>query len=155
MSLSRITAPLALALIATSGLAVSGATAVADAPSFALAIEHNAQLLPTLHATERVGFPDDGREYDYVTKGYFKVGGKTVARLPAITGHADSNPEHVTLSVKRSTRSTIRAAAKRRGSKRTILTLVHRITLTTNIAGDMAARTETLSQDVYLVIPRK
>ena len=143
-------------LIAASGAAAYAAPALADAnsSSFFLSIKPNAQLLPTLYAKEGVAFPEDGREYDYVAKGYFKVGGKTVARLPMITGHADGTGEQLKLTIKRSTRSTIRAAARRRGTQRVILTLVHRITLTTNIPGDMAPRTETLTQQVPLRIPR-
>lgn len=157
MSLRRITArrAAALALITASGVAANPLPAIADSnsSSFFLSIKPNAQLLPTLRAKEGLAFPEDGREYDYVTKGYFKVGGKTVARLSTITGHADRTGEHLTLTLKRSTRSTIRAAAKRHGTKRVILTLVHRITLTTNIQGDQAPRNETLTQQVPLRIP--
>ena len=93
---------------------------------------------------------------NYASSSFDRVmlGGKTVARLPSFRGHADSTREHLRLTVKRSTRSTIRAAAKRRGSRRVILTLVHQLTLTTNIPGDMALRTKTIAQDAYLVIPR-
>ncbi|HEV2058063.1 MAG TPA: hypothetical protein VGR11_01820 [Solirubrobacteraceae bacterium] len=145
---------LALALIMVGG-AASAAAALADGPTFSLGIRHNAQLLPTLDATELLDAAEERREYDYVTKGYFKVGGRTVARLPVVGGHVDSTRERLTLTVKRSTRGTIRAAAKRRGSRRVVLTLVHQLTLTTNIVGDMAARTKTISQDAYLVIPRR
>jgi hypothetical protein len=147
---------LAVALLAACGAAPFAGSAVADENPFpfALAIKPNAQLLPVLHATEAVGSPEDGREYDYVTKGYFKVAGKTVARLPSFSGHADRTREHLRLAVKRSTRSTIRAVAKRHGTRRVILTLVHRITLTTNIPGDMAPHTQTVTQDAFLQIPR-
>jgi hypothetical protein len=147
---------LVVALLAACANLPHVAAALADAnPSpFALSIKHNAQLLSVLHATEIVGSPEDSREYDYVTKGYFKVGDRTVARLRTITGHADATREHLTLTVKHSTRSTIRDAAKRRGSRHVILTLVHRLTLTTNILGDMAPRTQTVTQDVVLTIPR-
>lgn len=156
MASSRISPrhALAVALIAASSAGATAAPALADGPTFTLGIRHNAQLLPTLHATELLDAAEEGREYDYVTKGYFKVGGKTVARLPSFRGHADSTREHLRLTVKRSTRSTIRAAAKRRGSRRVILTLVHQLTLTTTIPGDMALRTKTIAQDAYLVIPR-
>jgi hypothetical protein len=50
---------------------------------FFLRITLNAKLLPVLHATEVVAFPGDVWEWDYVTKGYLKVIGKTVARLRA------------------------------------------------------------------------
>lgn len=148
---------LAIALIATSGAASHAVAAAADtnADSFALIIRPFAQVLPTLHATESVAFPEDGREYDYVTRGYFKVGGRTVARLPTISGHADRTREHLRLAVGRSTRRTIRSAARRRGTNRVILTLVHRITLTTNIEGDQAPRTQTLTQQVPLRIGRR
>jgi hypothetical protein len=147
---------LVVALLAACATLPHAAPALADSnPSpFSLSIKHDAPLLSVLHATEIVGSPEDGREYDYVTKGYFKVGGRTVARLRTITGHADATREHLTLTVKRSTRSTIRAAAKRHGSRHVILTLVHRLTLTTNIPGDMAPRTQTVTQDVVLTIPR-
>jgi hypothetical protein len=147
---------LAVALLAACGLASNAAPAVADPnPSpFSFRTKLNAQLLPVLHATEIVGFAEDGWEYDYVTKGYFKVGGKTVARLPTFSGHADRTEEHLRLAVKRSTRSTIRAAAKRRGTRRVILTLVHRLTLTASYPGAVAPRTQTVTQHAYLTIPR-
>jgi hypothetical protein len=92
---------LAVALLAACGAAPFAGSAVADENPFpfALAIKPNAQLLPVLHATEAVGSPEDGREYDYVTKGYFKVAGKTVARLPSFSGHADRTREHLRLAV--------------------------------------------------------
>lgn len=148
---------LAVALVGACGAAFSAAPSAlagANPSSFSLSIKPFAQLLAVLHATEVVAFPEDGREYDYVTRGYFKVAGTTVARLPTITGHADRNREHLKLGLKRSTRSTIRAAARRRGTRRVILTLVHRVTLTTHIQGDQAPRTETVTQQVPLRIPR-
>jgi hypothetical protein len=147
---------LAVALLAACGVASNAAPAVADAnPSqFALGIKLNAQLLPVLHATEVVGFAEDGWEWDYVTKGYFKVGGKTVARLPTFSGHANRTREHLRLTIKRSTRSTIRAAAKRRGTRRVILTLVHRLTLAAGPSGVTPGTTRTVTQNAYLTVPR-
>jgi hypothetical protein len=146
---------LAVALLGACGVASNAAPAVADAnPSpFFLRIKLNAKLLPVLHATEVVGFAEDGWEYDYVTKGYFKVGGKTVAQLPTFSGHADRTEEHLRLAVKRSTRSTIRAAGKRRDTNRVILTLVHRLTLTAGPSGATPG-TQTITQNAYLTIPR-
>lgn len=146
----------ALGLIAAAGAATQAVPALADsnADSFFLSIKPNAQLLPTLHAKEGVAFPEDGREYNYSTKGYLKVGGRTVGRLPTIRGHADGSRQHLRIAVKRSTRSKVRSAAKRRGTRRVVLTLVHRVTLTTNIPGDMSPRQETLTQQVPLRIAR-
>lgn len=111
---------LAIACVATGSVFAINAPSFADANAdpFFLSIKPNAQLLPVLHAKEGMAFPEDGREYDYATKGYFKVAGKTVARLPTITGHADGTREHLRIRVKRSTRSTVRAAARRRGTRR-------------------------------------
>jgi hypothetical protein len=47
-----------------------------------------------------------------------QVAGKTVARLPTFKGHAAATRQYLALTVKRSTRSTIRAAAKHRGVHR-------------------------------------
>ncbi len=96
----------------------------------------------------------DGREYDYVVKGYFKVAGNTVARLPSITGHADVTHERLALTLKRSTRNTIRAAAKRRGARRTTLTLVYRLTQANTIPGDQAPRTDRYADDTFLTIAK-
>jgi hypothetical protein len=146
---------LAVALLAACGVLPHTAPALADRyPSpFALAFEHeHPRLLPVLHATERVGFPEDGWQYDYATKGYFKVADKTVARLPAFSGHADSNPEQLRLAVKRSTRRTIRAAAERHHTNRVILILVHRITETAGPTG--VGDAQTVTQEVFMTIPR-
>lgn len=144
-------------LVAVVALAGAPATARADCgtgPAFALGFGKAPRLMATLHATESLDCGGDGREYDYAVKGYFKVAGRTVARLPTFTGHADGGPDHVALPVKRTTRHTIRAAAKRRGARRTTLTLVYRITQTTTVAGDLAPRVQTYATDAFLTIPR-
>jgi hypothetical protein len=156
MSLRRLTPRhvLAVALLAACGPLPYPAPALADQNSspFALAFEHkHPRLLPVLHATERVGFPEDGWQYDYATKGYFKVADKTVARLPAFSGHADSNPEQLRLAVERSTRRTIRAAARRHRTNRVILILVHHITETAGPTG--VGDRQTVTQQVFMTIP--
>ncbi len=101
-----------------------------------------------------MGFVDEHREYDYVAKGYFKIAVETVARLPPFTGHADSTRQHIKLNVKRSTRSTIRSAARRHGKRSVDLTLVYQLTQTNRAAGDRAPETQTAKQYVDLNIPR-
>ncbi len=123
-------------------------------PAFALGFGKAPRLLPTLHPTESLDCGGDGREYDYTVKGYFKVADRTVARLPSFAGHADANIERLPLNVKRSTRHTIRAAAKRRGARRTTLTLVYRLTRTNPVAGDPNPLVQTYSTDAFLTIPR-
>lgn len=137
-------------------LAGGGPSALADANEspFALVIRPEAKLLPVLHAVESVAFPEDGREYDYATKGYFKVAGRTVGRLPQIRGHADGTRQHVRLTVKASTRHAIFASARRHHTRRVTLTLVHQLALTSNVPGDMAPRRSTSTQHVYLTVPR-
>ena len=124
-------------------------------PPFALSLGAHPRLLPTVHATEVLDCGGDGREYDYVVKGYFKVAGRTVARLPGQRGHADAARERIALTVTRSTRHTIRAAATRRGARRTTLTLVYRLTQTNVIEGDLAPRVQTYAHDAFLEIPRR
>ena len=153
-----------IALVATATLVAAsigpaGAVTTAHAdcgmgPVFALGFGKAPRLLPTLHATEYLDCGGDGREYDYAVKGYFKVAGSTVARLPSITGHVDASRQHVALNVKRSTRHTIRAAARRRGARRTTLTLVYRLTQTRTVAGDLAPPVQTYATDSFLTIPR-
>jgi hypothetical protein len=152
-----ITRRVAGAVLAAGAITIAAGAAPAlgvGGPAFTLKFAKDARLLPTLHATEVLDAEQESREYDYVTKGYFKIAGTTVARLPAISGHVDATRQHRTLIVKRSTRSTIRAAAKRRGARRVTLTLVHRLTLTTHIPGDQTPRTQTATQDTHLTIPR-
>jgi hypothetical protein len=150
----------ALVVVAIAIAILAGAPAAhADCgfgPPFALGFGKSPRLLPTLHATENLDCGDaDGREYDYVAKGYFKVAGRTVARLPSFTGHVNATHEHLTLTVKRSIRHTIRAAAARRGARRTTLTLVYRITQTNTIQGDLASpAVPTYAEDAFLTIPR-
>lgn len=158
MSLRRLTPRhvLAVTLLAACGVVSQTAPALADRnpdPFYLGFKQKYGRLLPVLHATERVGFPEDGRQYDYVTKGYFKVADKTVARLPAFSGHADSTPEHIRLAVKRSTRRTIRAAAKRHHTNRVILILVHRITRTGG-GVDGVGDKQTVTQERLLTITR-
>lgn len=144
----------------TAGIAVLAVAPAARAdcglgPAFALGFGKSPRLLATLHPVESLDCGDaDGRQYDYVVRGYFKVAGKTVARLPSISGHADAtHKERLSVPVKRVTRHTIRAAAKRRGAHRTTLTLVYHLTQTNVIAGDLAAQTQRYAQDVFLTIP--
>lgn len=148
-----------------AALIVAAITVVAAAPAahadcgfgppFLLGFGKSPRLVTTLHATETLDCGDaDGREYDYVVRGYFKVAGKTVARLPGITGHADGTHDRVTVTVKRSTRDTIHAAAERHGAHRTTLTLVYRLTQTNTIPGDQAPRTpQPYADDTFLTIP--
>ena len=155
----------ALTVLAATGVLVGaalgapGATTTAQAdcgtgPVFVLGFGKTPSLLPTLRPTEYLDCGGDGREYDYTVKGYFKVAGRTVARLPTFTGHADASVERLALNVKRSTRHTIRAAAKRRGARRTTLTLVYRITQTNTVPGDLAGPVGTYATDAHLTIPR-
>jgi hypothetical protein len=147
---------LALALLAACGTAAQTGSAIADDTSspFSVRIKLNAKLLPVLHATEVVAFAEDGWEYDYVTKGYFKVADKTVARLPTFSGHADRTEQHLRLPIKRSTRHTIRAVARHHRTRHVILVLVHHLTLTTSLPGAVAPSTQTVTQNADLTIPR-
>lgn len=109
-------------------------------------------MLPTLHATEVLDCAEveSGREYDYTARGYFKIRGKTVARLPQIVGHADGTRQRVALAVKRSTRHSIRAAAGRVGARRVTLTLVYRLTQT---AGAGSWTGNAYGVDSFVTIP--
>jgi hypothetical protein len=147
-----VLAPLVIAVMLAVGSPV--AHAEAGFTVFNLNFGKSPRLLPTLHATEVLDAAQENREYDYVAKGYFKVAGKTVARLPTFKGHADANRQHLALTVKRSTRSTIRAAAKHRGVHRVTLTLIYRLVLTTRIPGDQTPITQTAKQYADLTIPR-
>jgi hypothetical protein len=101
-------------------------------------------LLPTLHAT----ISSEQGSYSFAAKGYFKISGKTVARLPSFAGRADSTAlSHMTLTVSHATRHIIRAAAKRRGAHRTTLTITIKAT-------DSSGRVGNYSQDAFLTIPR-
>jgi hypothetical protein len=154
-ALASATAVLLLAVIVSLAGAPASRADCGMGPAFALTFGKSPRLLPTLNVTERLDCGDaDGREYDYSVKGYFKVGRTPVARLPMVTGHADASGEHIGLAVKRSTRHAIRAAARRRGARRTTLTLVYRLTQTNTISGDQAPREQTYAQDVFLTIPR-
>lgn len=155
----------ALIVLAATGVLIGAAlggpgaatTAHADCgmgPVFALGFGKAPRLLPTLRPTEYLDCGGDGREYDYTVKGYFKVADRTVARLPTFTGHADASIERLALNVKRPTRHIIRAAAKRRGARRTTLTLVYRITQTNTVSGNMASPVGTYATDAHLTIPR-
>jgi hypothetical protein len=138
-------------------VAVLAAPAQADedtASAFVLSIKPSSRLLPILHATERVAFPQDGREYDYSTKGYLKVAGRTVARLGVITGHADATPQRVRVPVTRQARHAVNAAARKRGTRKVTLVLVHRIVKTKSPQGDQSPSRETITQQVPLVVPR-
>lgn len=139
-----------------AALAASAGSAAADdnGSSFALAVRPGSPLLHQIYARERVAYPQDGREYDYVTRGYLKVGGETVAQVGPLSGHADGSQDVVRIRVSALARRNVRAAGRRRGTRRVVLVMVHRITLTSNIDGDQAARRETLTQEVPLRISR-
>ena len=80
----------------------------AGGPPLTLNFGKSPQLLPTLHATQVLDAADvqDGRQYDYSVKGYFKIAGKTVARLPTFTGHVTATRQHSRLREKASTQPT-------------------------------------------------
>jgi hypothetical protein len=121
---------------------------------FQLDFGRSPHLLPTLHAVEVLdcGEVDSGREYDYTARGYFKIHGRTVAQLPQIAGHADATRQRLTLTVKRSTRHTIRVAARRAGARRVTLTLVYRLTRT---SGDGSSNGKAYGVDSFLTIPQE
>jgi hypothetical protein len=151
-------ASVVLALATLPALAVSPATQPARAdcglgPPFTLDLGKDPRLLPTVPATENLDLceVDSGREYDYTAKGYFKIKGKTVARLPTITGHANADRQRLKLTIGRATRHTIRAAAKTRGARRVTLTLVYRLTQTTE---PVTWTGRPYGDDSYLTIPR-
>lgn len=151
-------ASVVLTLATLFAFAVSPVTQPAQADCglgapFTLDFGKDPRLLPTVRATEKLDLceVDSGREYDYTAKGYFKIKGKTVARLPTVTGHANADRERLTLTICRTTRHTIRAAAKKRGARRVTLTLVYRLTKTTG-PGTWTGRT--YGDDSYLTIPR-
>lgn len=151
----RATCALALATAAAATLPPSAARADCGfGPPFQLNFGASPRLLPILHATGALdcGELGSGREYDYTARGYFKIHGKTVARLPTITGHADATRRPLRLTVKRSTRHAIRAAARRRGARRVTLTLVYRLTQTAG-AGTWTGRA--YGVDSFLTIPTR
>lgn len=146
----------ALALAAAAAVTLPASAAHADcglAAPFWLDFGKSPRLLPTLHATEVLdcGEADSGREYDYTARGYFKIRGRTVARLPEIAGHADATRQRLALTVKRSTRRTILAAARRAGARRVTLTLVYRLTQTVPGAGDGSGKA--YRSEALLTIP--
>jgi hypothetical protein len=111
--------------------------------SIAIGFGPNPRLLPTLHATASA----EANSWSYTAKGYFKIAGKTAARLASFEGTADTTPRTIKLNVSRTARHNIGVAAKRHHAKRVTLTLVIKATR----AG--GGSTGTFSEDSYLTLP--
>lgn len=131
-------------VLAAALAAITAASAGAEAGignAFGLGFGRTPRLLPVLHPLLGQDIPSDGRSYTFVARGYFKIAGKTVAKLPSFPGTSTPQPIRLSIPVSRATRHTINAAAKRSGSHRTTLT----ITLRTP--------DRTYAQDAFLTIP--
>lgn len=100
------------------------------------------RLLPTLHATASA----EANSWSYTAKGYFKIAGKTVARLGSFQGTADTTPRTTKLNVSTTARHNIRVAAKRHHAKRVTLSLVIKAARAGGASG-------TFSQDSFLTLP--
>jgi hypothetical protein len=138
--------------MAASLLAVAHAQADAGMYIMRLDFGKAPRLLPVLHAKQNLDGAQETRQYDYSAKGYFKIANKTVARLPEFTGHATQSLKPISLDIKRATRHTIRAIAKRRHAKHVILTLVYRLKLTNPTPGDGTPTLQKDTQDISLTI---
>jgi hypothetical protein len=143
---------LAVAVVLGLSAAPAAQAECGVAPPVVLDFGKTPRLLPTMHAVARLDCGNDGREYDYVVQGYFKVAGKTVARLPSFSGHSGATDARLSVPVTHATRHTIRASARRHGARRTTLTLVYRLTQTNVIGGDQAPRTTSYAEDSFLTI---
>lgn len=130
--------------------------AVADVTGgFYFRQREGARLLPVVYVKVVQDAPSDRRSQTFVAKGFFKVAGRTVAKLPEFT--ATSTPEPVTrgLRVSSATRHAIRAAARKSGSRRVVLTLTYKVTRADPpFASDGPPRNPTGAQDLFLAIPR-
>jgi hypothetical protein len=151
----RRTLSVAALLLALAAIALPAARADSGlGPPFSIGLGAHPRLLPTLHAVAELDPSIRDRQYDYSAKGYFKVGGTTVARLATISGHATATAEHLTLTVGHATRAVVRAAARRHRTDRATLTIVTRLTQTTADPDGERPAVRTLTQDAYLTIPR-
>jgi hypothetical protein len=102
------------------------------------------RLLPTLHATASA----EAGSWSYTAKGYFKIAGKTVARLPSFHGTADTVLRTTALNVSTSARHQIGIAARRHNAKRVTLTVVIKATRSDGTSGSF-------SQDAFLTLPKR
>jgi hypothetical protein len=109
---------------------------------------HEQALGPTLYGSVIKDPPTTGPDYEYTAKGFLKVHGNTVARLPSFSGHADGTRRPLRFALSRKTRHTIRAAAKRTGSHRVTLTITAVVT-----TDDDAQTSTAIRQDSFLRIP--
>jgi hypothetical protein len=140
------------AALAVSALAAGG-VAVADVgfgPPVRFSTGSDVALSPTLRLVVQKDPPATGPDYDYVSKGFFKVHATTVARLPSFAGRADGTKRTEKFALSRTTRHRIRAAAKSTGSHRVTLTIT---TVATTV--DDAHVSTALRQDLFLRIPRR
>jgi hypothetical protein len=103
-------------------------------------------LRPTMRPTVRAA---DG-QWRFSATGYFKVAGRTVARLARLSGTATPSARRVTVAISRRTRHAVRAAARRRGTRRTTLSLRLR-----TWSGQADSARLIFRQDVFFTIPRR
>jgi hypothetical protein len=145
MNNHRLLIPLLATGILGGGVAAAPAGAdVGQGPAVAIGTLQR-DLEPVIHATVQSG---DTGTYDYTAKYYFKLGAKTVARLPSTSGVATPTAVALPLEVSTLERHEIDVAARHTGHKHVTLTIV----VTIPAQAVPPAPAQTVGEDSFLAI---